>query len=307
MTLRLEGYIELPIHLGSGGFDHAAIHDERRRLYIAHTANDALDVVDLDVDAYLESIGGLPGVAGALVAESGDVVFSTNRAEDTIAIFEAAHPERLTKVAVGRRPNGLAFDPNRRMLLVANLGDEADPASHTVTVIKAGPWRQTASILVPGRTRWAVYDASRDAFLVNIANPPAIVVVAAADPTRVVRTIDIPATGPHGLDVDEDGRLYCACDDGRLLILEPPSYAIVGDVPLAGAPDVIFLDEGQGCLYVAIGDPGLVQVVDIDARSVDETVPTEAGAHTLALDQSRHRVIVFLPISHRAAVFEDVA
>ena len=307
MTLRLSGSIELPGHQRTGGFDHAAILHERRRLYIAHTANDALDVVDLDAGAYVESIESLSGVAGALVGESDDVVFSSNRAEDTISIFEATHPERMTKVPVGRRPNGLAFDANRQTLLVANVGDDADPASHTVTVITAGPWRQSASIPVPGRTRWAVYDARSDAFFVNIADPPVIVMIGGADPSRVVRAIDIPARGPHGLDIDADGRLYCACDDGRLLILEPPSYAIVGDVPLAGAPDVIFLDERRGSLYVAIGDPGFIQVVDIDARSVDETVPTEAGAHTLVVDRSRHRVIVFLPISHRAAVFEDVA
>ena len=58
---------------------------------------------------------------------------------------------------------------------------------------------------------------------------------------------------------------------------------------------------------MAIGDPGLIEVVDLLIRSIDQTVPTEVGAHTLAVDRSRHRVIVFLPISHRAAIVEDVA
>jgi hypothetical protein len=34
-------------------------------------------------------------------------------------------------------------------------------------------------------------------------------------------------------------------------------------------------------------------------------VPTEAGAHTLALDRKRNKVYAFLPRSHRAAVFVD--
>ena len=36
--LRLTGHIDLPAHAGAGGFDHAAIHDATRRLYVAHTA-----------------------------------------------------------------------------------------------------------------------------------------------------------------------------------------------------------------------------------------------------------------------------
>jgi hypothetical protein len=46
MALRLTGHIDLPAHAGRGGFDHAAIHERTRRLYVAHTANDAVDVVD---------------------------------------------------------------------------------------------------------------------------------------------------------------------------------------------------------------------------------------------------------------------
>ena len=64
----------------------------RRRLYIAHTANDAVDVIDLDNGRYLTSIGGLKGVAGALVDEDSGTVFTSNRGEDTVGIFPADDP-----------------------------------------------------------------------------------------------------------------------------------------------------------------------------------------------------------------------
>ena len=44
MTLRLHCYVELPEHRGSGGFDHADVHAPSDRLYVAHTANDAIDI-----------------------------------------------------------------------------------------------------------------------------------------------------------------------------------------------------------------------------------------------------------------------
>lgn len=70
MSLELLGYLELPANTKQGRFDLAAVHRASGRLYIAHTANDALDVIDCDRDCYLHSIHNLLGAAGALVAVS---------------------------------------------------------------------------------------------------------------------------------------------------------------------------------------------------------------------------------------------
>src|SRR5881628_53806 len=85
--LKRVGEIELPAHRGDGGFDHAAVHHRRHRLYVAHTANDAIDVIDTQAGRYVSSIAGLKGVAGALVDEDQDLVFTSNRGENTVGIF----------------------------------------------------------------------------------------------------------------------------------------------------------------------------------------------------------------------------
>jgi DNA-binding beta-propeller fold protein YncE len=184
VSLVLEGHIDLPEHKGDSGFDHAAVHRGLRQMYVAHTANDALDIIDLETGRYFDSIDGLTGAAGALVAEGLDLVFTSNRGEDTVAIFDAREPASLAKVAVGRRPNGLAFDSARRTLLVANVGDPGDPTSHTLSIVDTDRAGLSGSIPVAGRTRWAVFHEESDRFFVNIADPPSIVVVEGAEPTR---------------------------------------------------------------------------------------------------------------------------
>src|SRR6266542_32938 len=77
--LKHVGDIELPAHQGDGACDHAAIHHRRNLLYVAHTANDAVDVIDTQAGRYGRSIGGLKGVAGALVDEGQDLIFTSNR------------------------------------------------------------------------------------------------------------------------------------------------------------------------------------------------------------------------------------
>src|SRR5512142_231715 len=109
--------IDLPPHVGSGSFDHAAVHRTSGKIYVAHTANDALDVIDCTSDRYLHSIPGLTGVAGALVSDEHNLVFTSNRGEDTVGIFRVGDEQKITKVKVGIHPNGLASDAKRGLLL----------------------------------------------------------------------------------------------------------------------------------------------------------------------------------------------
>lgn len=306
MALCLLGYIELPAHQSNGGFDHADIHPPTNRIYVAHTSNDSIDVIDCGRDQYIESIPGLKGVAGALVSETRGLVFTSNRDENTISIFSPYDERNAFKIAVGVKPNGLALDPIRGILIAANVGDPAIPDSHSVSVVDLGRRERIAEVKVPGRTRWAIYDAGREMFFVNIASPARIVAIDARDPTKISTEHEIPAAGPHGLDLDPtNGRLFCACDAGVLFAIDAASGRVLADVPLSGAPDVIFLHSQSGHLYVAIGDPGVIDVINIGTMRCEEVVPTEAGAHTLALDRNKSKIYSFLPQSHRAAVFVD--
>ena len=306
MSLELLGYIELPGNSKAGGFDHAAVHYGSGRLYVAHTANDCLDVIDCVHDRYLHSIANMTGVAGALVSDEQNLVFTSNRGENTVGIFVPDNEAGLAKVGVGIRPNGLAYDRGTDLLLAANVGHPDVPDSFTLSIVNAKNQRMIGSVRVPGRTRWTVFDAQGEVFYVNIAAPAQIVALASGEPDRVARTIAIPAPGPHGLDFDpEHRRLFCACDAKRLVILEADSRKVIKQLELSGPPDVIFFNRASRHLYVAVGDPGRVDVFDTDVMKRIETVRTERGAHTLGSDSERNKVYSFFPETHRAAVYVD--
>jgi DNA-binding beta-propeller fold protein YncE len=306
MPLRLIGHVELPANKGSGGFDHAAVHAASGHVHVAHTANDAVDVFDPASGKYLYSVPGLTGVAGAFVSDEGGIVISSNRGENTIGVFAPGRDPEVQKIAVGVKPNGLAYDPARRLVLVANVGDPAIAGSHTLSMVKLDE-RRVTEIAVPGRTRWTVFDPDAQRFHVNIADPAEIVIVDARRPDAIAGRFAVPAGGPHGLDLDRaTHRLFCACDDGTLVTLDSQTGKVLGTAALSGTPDVVFFNAVRRQLYVAVGDPGVIDVFDTATMQVLGRIATEKGAHTIAFAPSGDRVYAFLPQTHRAAIF-DVA
>jgi len=302
--LSLVGHISLPAHLGKGGFDHAAVHAESGYIYVAHTANDAVDVLDANSGRYIFSVPDLAGVAGVLVSDQSKLIITSNRAENTIGVFKPGRAPVVEKVAVGIRPNGLAFDGKRGLIIAANVGDPTLPGSYTLSVVDLDTRKMRTEIQVAGRTRWALYDPDADAFYVNIQHPPQIVAVQAREPDRIARLLDIPAAGPHGLDMDpKTRRLFCACDAGVLVVLDAGSGKILQQRPLSGVPDVIWFNDRRSQVYVAIGDPGVIDVFDANTMTSLGSIQTERGAHTTALAPSGDRVYAFLPTTHRAAVY----
>src|SRR5690242_12288161 len=94
------GYVALPAHGRTGGFDHAAVHAGSGHVYVAHTANDAVDVFDPVSAKYLFSVPDLPGVAGVVISDEAQLVVTSNRAENTIGLFAPGPDPVVAKVAV---------------------------------------------------------------------------------------------------------------------------------------------------------------------------------------------------------------
>ena len=109
---------------------------------------------------------------------------------------------------------------------------------------------------------------------------PAQIVTLSAKDHKIARAFNVPTAGPHGLAIAGE-RLFCATDGRALVALDRNSGVVLGSVTLLGEPDVVMHDAALARLYVAIGSPGVVSVIDAQRLVTLETVPTESGAHTI--------------------------
>jgi DNA-binding beta-propeller fold protein YncE len=301
MSLSHVGFVPIPPG-ATLGFDHADIYRAGRRLYVAHTGADRVDVIDCRRQTFLRSLPDLPGVAGVFIDEEEDLLFTSDRGAARASVFRCSDEELRGRVEVGPHPNGLAYDRRRGRLYTFNLGDPLGEGC-TASVVDVASMRVLGELALPGRPRWAVYDEERDCVYANIREPAEIVVIDCAR-SEIAQALPVPAAGPHGLWLDR-GRLFCAADGGVLVVLD--SGELLASLPLPGVPDVIMCDPELARLYIAIGEPGVVCSFDSDRLEQLETVATEQGAHTLGWDADGRCLYAFCPERGGALVFEERA
>ena len=276
MPLKSLGVIEIPDGANSD-FDHAVFDPKTRRVFIAHTARDCLEVIDHDAKKHVATLPRFPGVAGA-VADDGEIL-TTNRGAATITWLDAATYNIRAVFPSGPGPNGAAIVKRTSIGIVACIGDTHQ--GPTLQIINLKEITQRA-IDLPGRPRWCVTDAEAQRIYLCIQNPSMVLVARLPELSDIVYW-GLPSGGAHGLDIDHRRqRLYAACDDGALVELDSNTGKVANVWPIAGVPDVTFFNPSTGLVHVAIGEPGLVETINPQTGATDRTM-TGRGAHTTAI------------------------
>jgi DNA-binding beta-propeller fold protein YncE len=293
MPLTTERVIEIP---GSTGlpFDHGAFDPKTRRVFVAHTGCNSVEVIDHDSHRHIGTLHNFSEAAG-VVADEGQVLV-TNRGAASLAWLDGNTLETRAVFTTGVRPNGVAVVRKRQLAAVACIGDETHGAKLQVLNLTGDArW----SIDLPGRPRWCVTDTAGERLFLAIREP-SMVLTAQLPKLDLVQHWMLPSAGAHGLDIDrQKNLLYVACDGGSLVEMDALDGRVLQVWPLSGVPDATFFNPSSGLVHVAIGDPGLVQTIDPRAGAAMEFT-TGLGAKTTAL-VAPHNLYVFSP-SHRGAL-----
>ena len=111
MALKPRGIIEIPNGRDTS-FDHGAFDPKTRRVFIAHTARDCVDVIDHDTSRHIATLLGFPEAAG-VVAHDGNVLI-TNRGAASVAWLDAATMQTRFASPTVPRPSAVRPLKHRR-------------------------------------------------------------------------------------------------------------------------------------------------------------------------------------------------
>jgi DNA-binding beta-propeller fold protein YncE len=297
MSLKTAGVIQIPGAAGSA-FDHGIFDTKSRRVFIAHTKQSTVEVIDPDAGRHVATVQGFPGAAGA-VADDGEILV-TNRGSASIAWLDGKTLKTRSVLKTGARPNGAAIVKRLSLGIAACIGDDKESPTLQAFGLEDGG---CVKLDLPGRPRWCVTDTAAERLFLCIREPSMILVVGLPD-LRPVAQWRLPSGGAHGLDIDHArGRLYAACDAGDLVEVDSGSGEVTNVWPIAGPPDVTFFNPATGRVHVAIGEPGLVETLDPKTGKSIRTI-TGADAHTTVLVPP-DRLYVISPVHGGILVLAD--
>src|SRR6266852_464980 len=104
MPLALRGYVVLPPH-GAGDFDHGDVHLNIGRVFVAHTANDTVEIIDAERLELERTLPGCPEGSGVLCAQGDNpLVFAAARGAAKVLVLTRRRMSYATRSRLDRNP-----------------------------------------------------------------------------------------------------------------------------------------------------------------------------------------------------------
>jgi len=275
---------EIPVG-GDGGWDYLSIDTSARRLYVTHSST--IVVVDLDKGVVTGSIEDTPGVHGFALASELQRGFSSNGRESKAGIVDLKTLKTLSKVPTGDNPDAILFEPGRKEVYSFN------GRGHSVTVFDATSGNVTATIALPGTPEFAVADPAVGRVYCNIEDRNEVVAIDTRTHLIVNTWPTAPGEEPAGMAIDAaHHRLFIGCRNKLTVMMDSTNGHVLTTVPIGQGVDANVFDPDTQLVFSSCGE-GVVTIAHQDAPdklSVVQTLVTERGARTMAIDPKTHRI-----------------
>jgi YVTN family beta-propeller protein len=271
---------------GDGGWDYLTFDPARHRLFIARSTR--VMVVDLASGQLSAEIVNTPGVHGvALVPDAGQG-YASNGRESTVTVFDLKDLHEIARIKVGDTPDAIVYDPFSKRVFTFNA------KSKDTTAIDAATGKVAGTIPLGGKPEFSVSDGKGHMY-VNNEDKSEIVEF---DPQALKETHRWKLTGcesPSGLAMDrKNRRLFAGCDNKKMAVMNADTGAVITTLAIGDGVDANAFDPETMLAFSSNGEGNLTVVHEDspDKFTVVESVPTEKGARTMALDPETHKVYV---------------
>lgn len=274
---------------GEGGYDYLRVDPAARRLYVSHGAQ--VEVLDVDSGKVLGHIAPTKGVHGIAIAPELGLGFTTNAGDKTVTIFDTATwATKSVAGPTGVKPDALAYDAATKRVYVCN----GSPESGDISVLDAVAGKITGAIPVGGKLEEPALDGAGHLY-VNVEDKSVLAAVDLATGKVTARWPIAPGEEATGLAFDaKNHRLFLGCSNKLLTVLSSDDGHVVATLPIGDGCDGVAFDPTTKRIFAACGEGVLtiIQEETADKFSVLQTLKTEPGARTIALDEKTHRVFM---------------
>jgi DNA-binding beta-propeller fold protein YncE len=276
------------LQLGGEGFwDYLTVDSAARRLYISRGTH--VMVMDIETDKLVGDIPDTPGVHGIALAPELNRGFISNGRANSATIFDLKTLEILGQVKTGTNPDAILYDPASKRVFTFN------GRSNDATVFDAVSGKVAGTIPLGGKPEFSTADVRGKVFA-NIEDTSEVVEI---DSKKLVVTRRFslkPGEEPSGMGLDiEHHRIFSGCHNKMMTVLDTETGNVIATVPIGEGVDGNGFDPGTGLAFSSNGEGTLTVVRESSPGKFEvvETVPTQRGARTMAIDPRTHNI--YLP------------
>ncbi len=280
-------------------FDHFEVDLRRRRLFVTPEDHKRLDVYDLRSGKPVRIIGGIGRAHSVLYRPDLDEVFLTDGDVGSLKIFKGRRYRLMKEVRLLVDADAIGYDPSTHYLYIDNGGLDAGINYCVLSIVNTNTGRHVGDIRIDSnRVEAMVVEKGGPRIFLNMVEKSAVAVI---DRTKRVVVATWPVTGGRinvGIALDEEHhRLFVACREGKLMVLDSDTGKVLQTLPIATGVDDMVYDPVRRRIYVACGE-GFVNVfeqIDADHYRLLGAVPTGPLGKTGRLVPELNRYFVAVP------------
>ena len=269
---------------GTGGWDYLEVDSATHRLFISRGTH--VIVFDPSQGKIVGDIPDTQGVHGIAIADDLNKGFTSNGRSASSTIFDLGSLKILGTATTDKGPDAIIYDGFSKRTFTFN-GD-----SNSATAIDAVSGKAAGTVALGGGPEFGTTDGKGNIF-VNLEDKSALVKFDAKT-LKVENTWPLaPCESPSGLAIDVKNEiLVVGCHNKLMTFVDGNSGKIIGTVPIGQGLDANRFDPVTGYAFASCGD-GTLTIAHEDSPAqftLLETIQTQRGARTMALDYGNHTV-----------------
>jgi len=270
---------------GDGGWDYLSVDVKARKLYVTRATK--IVIVDLTSDKVVGEIGDTPGVHGFAPAPELSLGFSSNGAEARVSVVDLKTLKTISKIETGENPDAILFEPTGSEVYAFN------GRGKSATVIDAKNKQVVATVPLSGKPEFAAADGLSGRVFCNIEDKNEVAVIDTKTHAVTATWPLTPGEEPTGMAFDAvHHRLFVGCHNKLMTMLDTDTGKVVAKISIGAGVDACAFDEATQLAFASCGD-GTITIAKeeaLDKLAVVQTLTTERGARTMALDPATHRI-----------------
>jgi YVTN family beta-propeller protein len=269
------------------------------RLYVAHTSNDSLDIIDLKTNRVVGTVLQLRAIKAVALTPDPSIVFASDGGDGTVSVVDVSQLKIIKQIQVGGAPDAIEYDPVHDLVAVS-LGK-----GKQVALIDRQSYKVLGNVNLSGEPELTDIDVKTGLLFIAIHSIDQVQVIdlGARQVVKTYKGCDISA--PTGVAYDADlGRLFVA-NHIDVSVNDTLLDKCLGTVDISRGTDQLAINSHLHHLYAASGGSKNLSVIDaasLKHLGFQGTGPTAVG---VASDPSTDRLYVAIGRPGIIGVYHD--